>query len=676
MTDKPLKIGISTYGFLHLPGSVDLLRMIIRGLKQREQNQFYLLVDPVSDASKHRWSNFILDCVGKFVKIPYLLKRIAWKFERVLRKNLTQTKLCYRRDNALQIIQNLLEPELISDMQILILDGMPKGVEKIARQYSIDVVIPTTYALDMPFVSYLYDCQHKHFPQYFQSSQINLRDKYFRNLIAASSSIIVNSQNAKQDLIKFYESNAEHITALPFTPQLWPDALKPRPKLFERYALPERYFLISNQFWVHKSLETAIEALSLLVKRTGGNYHIVFTGKMQDVRFPQYATQLIQKVSKLGLQDHTTFLGYLPKSDQLEIMKGATAVIQTTLFEGGPGGGAIYDAVALGVPCIVSDIPINRELPESERLVLFATQNAEDLSQKMDFFWNHPLPTMKPAELIERDKRSLANYSTSLYAAIEKAIQARLKANRPSSRKISVITVTKNAQAHLSRTIESVIRQTYQNFEYIIIDSCSTDNTPEIIKAYGKKIITLSEPDSGIYDAMNKGIELASGDILYFLNAGDTLYDRRVFHDVVKVIANSKNSAIGMFYGDVQFVKADGQEGRKLVYHPFPFFYYADNCQCHQVCFYRKAVFEEYGGYNTDFKIYGDQEFNARIVVKHEVPSMHIQRFIARYREGGYSEKMLDSSSLNHKEKKKIQKMYFGDTPDWFFERLKQLPLS
>ena len=148
------------------------------------------------------------------------------------------------------------------------------------------------------------------------------------------------------------------------------------------------------------------------------------------------------------------------------------------------------------------------------------------------------------------------------------------------------------------------------------------------------------------------------------------LIDEHVFTDVASVIGVPNHSTVGLFYGNVQFIKADGTNSRFLDYQNFPFFYYADNSQCQQVCFYRKQVFDLYGLFDASFKIYGDQEFNARITVKHNVKCLHLNRTIVRYTEGGYSEQMM-STDLNQKEKLKIKKRYFGETPNWLFDRLK-----
>lgn len=664
----PLRIAISTFEFAHLPGARDLLRMIIRGLKLRGGHDLYLLVDADPPAEDETWATSLATATRKLLPVSERTRQTLGHAERAVRGRLRMLT----RSGLRRTMIALLGADILDGLRVLPYRGGVAGIESACRSAGIDVVLPTTYSLKIPFVSYLYDCQHKHLPQNFSTNDIKLRDRFFARLIGESQVMLVNSQHAKQDLQNFFDARDSQVIALPFTPQLDPGSLSSKPELKGKYDLPGRFFLISNQFWIHKSHETALQALRLLVDEGLDDCHIVFTGEMNDTRFPDYVPRFMSQVDEMGLRRHTTFLGYIPKRDQLEIMRSAVAVLQTTLFEGGPGGGAIYDAVAMGVRAIVSGIPINHELPTGPTLELFEPANARDLADRMRNFWRDAYRRPEDAELVARAEDALKIYSDRLYEAVERAQTCPHTQSAPARGvRISVITVVKNAAHELPETLQSVFGQGYQNFEYIVVDGGSDDGTIDIVKSYGDAIKYVCEPDEGIYDAMNKGIAIASGDVLYFLNAGDTLYDPHVFTDVVSVIGDPAYREYGLFYGNVQFIRPDGTLGRHLEYNPFPFYYYADNCQCHQVCFYRREMFERYGSYDKSFRVYGDQEFNARLVVGHDVPSFYMGRLIVRYKEGGFSEEMLISGA-SACEKKRIQRRYFGDTPDWFFERLKQ----
>lgn len=670
-----MKIAISTKDFLHLPGARDFLRNLIRGVKLVKHSQIFILVDisvALSDQAKSR-PDFVQRRIELLSSRLYSSKTTGANHKQVCAES--DVKLAHSLREKLSL---WLSAEIVEGIRLLPYSGGLKGIDHVCQHYGIDVVIPTVFGLATPFVSYLYDCQHKHLPENFSEKEIAARDCYFAQLIESSPAIIVNSQDVKNDLMRFYNADESVIFSLPFTPQLSLDALRPAPDALDQYLLPVKYFLVSNQFWVHKSLETTILALRKLLDEKVLDAHIVFTGEMHDARFPDYVANFIKQVDSLKLSNHTTFLGYIPKRHQIEIMKNAVAVLQPTLFEGGPGGGSVFDSEAFGVRSIVSDIPVNRELPESDRLVLFETKNPQSLADKMRLFWLTDYVRPSNAELESIAELRLSAYAQCLETAMHQAITRKnisLKKQivelRSQNVKITIITVVKNAAKLLNKTIESVFNQSYKNFEYIIVDGGSTDSTQDIIKAYGEAVVYISEPDDGIYDAMNKGVRASTGDVLYFLNAGDVLNDKDVFKDVVSVIEDPEYSKVDFFYGNVQFIKDDESDSRYLEYKNFPFFFYADNCQCHQVCFYKKQVFDLHGLYDTSFKLYGDQEFNARITVKHNVERMHLSRTIVRYLEGGYSEQMM-STGLNSEEKARIKKRYFGDTPTWFFERLKK----
>ena len=155
-----------------------------------------------------------------------------------------------------------------------------------------------------------------------------------------------------------------------------------------------------------------------------------------------------------------------------------------------------------------------------------------------------------------------------------------MKANSP---KISVVTVVRNAVDALRSTVESVVAQTYDNIEYVIIDGASTDGTVDYVKKLGTRVDKfVSEPDKGIYDAMNKGIDASTGDFLIFMNAGDVFYSTET---VSKIFEGNEYSEFGVVYGDVAKMASDGVAVVKRAGEPrnsHRMFF------CHQSAFYRR----------------------------------------------------------------------------------------
>lgn len=179
--------------------------------------------------------------------------------------------------------------------------------------------------------------------------------------------------------------------------------------------------------------------------------------------------------------------------------------------------------------------------------------------------------------------------------------QGYFKSNFPNDPLISIITVVFNGETDLARTLLSVIQQTYQNVEYIIIDGGSTDNTLSILQQYNSVInYWLSEADSGIYDAMNKGVKLAQGEYLLFLGADDYLYENNILERVMNQLRGSIYSII---FGKIMYDTGEmiaSSFGLKTLLH---------NTVHHQSCFYHRSLFQNWR-YDTSFKLIADYELN------------------------------------------------------------------
>ena len=189
----------------------------------------------------------------------------------------------------------------------------------------------------------------------------------------------------------------------------------------------------------------------------------------------------------------------------------------------------------------------------------------------------------------------------------------------------SVIIPTYNAQLTISVCLDSIINQDYTNVEIIIIDGLSTDETINIAKekyTYFKNITWLSEPDRGIYDAMNKGIKLAKGDWLYFLGSDDFLIDHLVLSDIANVF---KSEELDLIHGEAVFASKVIREGGPRTLDEL----FTIGNMCHQTIFYHKNLFETVGDYNTDYPIVADWDFNIRCFSKKGIHIRYINRTIA-----------------------------------------------
>ena len=286
-----------------------------------------------------------------------------------------------------------------------------KGLLSVVRTLGAHAVFPSLESLGpefpVPWVGYIPDFQHQYLPELFSRRERRSRDVIFGNLIRDARVLSLNSRAVADDIRRFYPSATCRLVVLPFAPAPAAGWLEfDFRETLRRYRLPPRYFLISNQFWVHKSHITAFEALLLLhAKSEFRDVELICTGSTYDYRWPRYFEELGRKVKALGLSSKIRFLGKIPKIEQIAIMRRAVAVLQPTLSEGGPGGGSVYDAVAVGTPVIASDIPVNREI-EHESVRFFPARSAEKLVQEMEY--SLATPYQRPQDSILREQGRIA----------------------------------------------------------------------------------------------------------------------------------------------------------------------------------------------------------------------------------------------------------------------------
>ena len=217
--------------------------------------------------------------------------------------------------------------------------------------------------------------------------------------------------------------------------------------------------------------------------------------------------------------------------------------------------------------------------------------------------------------------------------------------------KISIITVTFNSAATVRETLESVAIQNYPNIEHIIIDGASKDNTLEIVKEFPHIAKIVSEPDKGIYDAMNKGILQATGDIIGILNSDDIFSATTILTDVVKVFL--ADNSIGAVYGNISFFKTENPEKIVRFWKTKPYydnFFNDGEVPPHPALFVRKKVYDTIGIYYPHFKISSDYEFMFRMFKVHQYKNFFIDKVIVKMRMGGESTKSWKNIIIGNKE--------------------------
>ncbi|ADK83334.1 glycosyltransferase family 2 protein [Sediminispirochaeta smaragdinae] len=222
----------------------------------------------------------------------------------------------------------------------------------------------------------------------------------------------------------------------------------------------------------------------------------------------------------------------------------------------------------------------------------------------------------------------------------------------------SIITVCYNAKTTISNTINSVLNQSFTDFEYIIVDGGSTDGTLDIVNPYAeqRKLGLISESDDGIYDAMNKGIQLANGKYLNFLNADDTLCDESVLMSVADQIHNMPNKQI--YYGNLLYRNRDGNIDQYFRPNQDIRNFLRDNCITQQALFYDKEVFSVVGKFNSRIRIVGDYEWLLRAVFRKKITSYYMNVNISNFTIGGVSTGRM-YKRIHNKEREKLYLVYF-----------------
>ncbi len=361
-----MRIGIYGEMFAEWGGGVDFLRLITKGLHampDAQQHKFFIFI-PVKTNTTFTYIKFYLKKL--FNLLPFKKKYTA-----ILPKPLN-----------LEHIKKLLVQE--GDIEMVVIREDKETLAQMLAPYRLDVMLPCFHPMPqgftIPWIGYLYDFQHVHLPHFFSEEERTQRDVHFTSMVQNAKAIIVNAKAVKNDAIQYLNADAEKIFALPFCPLYGQEEVTGS---ITHFNLPKKFFLVSNQFWKHKDHSTVFRGLKAFYEDE--NYtdvHLVCTGEMHDYRFPEYAHELKQLIKDLGIEKQVHLLGYINKQEQVLLMQQCIAVIQPTLFEGGPGGGVVYEALARNKRVVLSDIAVNQEI-EDARCKFFRAGDPADLAQKL-----------------------------------------------------------------------------------------------------------------------------------------------------------------------------------------------------------------------------------------------------------------------------------------------------
>lgn len=227
--------------------------------------------------------------------------------------------------------------------------------------------------------------------------------------------------------------------------------------------------------------------------------------------------------------------------------------------------------------------------------------------------------------------------------------------------KLSIITINYNNAEGLRKTLASVASQTYADIEHIIVDGGSTDGSVDIIRDYSQspianthEICWISEKDKGIYNAMNKGILMATGEYIQILNSGDILFDANVTQQIIErldQISSLREEKIGILYGNMTKVNAAGQVVGKSGYTEYSLRQFYSSTLNHDCAYIRKDLFEEYGLYDEQLKIVSDWKWYLQAIGLGKVKPEYVDIDVTIFDDGGISETNL---ALRNAERRKV----------------------
>ena len=267
----------------------------------------------------------------------------------------------------------------------------PSLVDRVCLENKMDVLFShCTFKPDqahrVPVISWIPDFQHVHLPQIFSEDEISVRNQEFKDVADKSDCIILSSLSALKDLINFVPDAKEKSAVVSFVTQINSKIYERSPdNISSKYFLPEKFFFLPSQFWMHKNHKIVIEALAL-IHQSDPEIKVVCSGGVNDYRSSLYFSDLLFEISKNGLRDNFIILGLIPYSDVHLLMRQACAILQPSLFEG--WSTTVEEAKSLGKPLILSDIPVHREQNPPESWY-FDPKDANNLSKIMTMTYNN-----------------------------------------------------------------------------------------------------------------------------------------------------------------------------------------------------------------------------------------------------------------------------------------------
>ena len=479
--------------------------------------------------------------------------------------------------------------------------------------YKIDVwfcpffhLIPADCGI--PSITTIFDIQQDYYPQNFDKKVLRNRIKLTQETVNNTDLILTISEFSKQTIIEKYRIQEDKIKITYLdADSSFNDPIDSSILETIKHKLPEKYILYPANMWPHKNHIKLIKGFAIAKKKQETQLKLVFTGAQE-----RETPQIVKTIEECGLRDEIKYLGYIPQEQMKYVFKCATMLAFPSLFEG--FGIPLVEAMASGLPIICSKSSCIPEIV-GDSAILFDGEDPEDIANAI-LMANNDLQLRQ--KLIQKgiDRRKLFSWRKCAKETVKYIRETYYPREDTvtyisSHPKVSIITPSFNQGEFIRDTIESVLNQTYDNIEYLVMDGGSTDDTVSILKEYGDRIIWVSEQDEGQADAVNKGLKIASGEIIGWLNSDDTYYP-----DAVEKAVNAflEHPDYDMIYGEGDYTNKQGEIIGRYNTHVFDYGELANDCLiCQPTAFFTKEIVEKSGRLKKELQLCMDYELWMRI---------------------------------------------------------------
>ncbi|TCL70404.1 glycosyl transferase family 1 [Rhizobium sp. BK251] len=470
------------------------------------------------------------------------------------------------------------------------------GVDAVIRSY------PQENHPDLPFEQQIFvipDLQHEFFPEFFTSPVLAARRRAFAYALSKGGAIATMTEHSRSTVINNPWTLSQDVFLMPAA---LPEELRDDPAggaLPEKVKTFDRFFYMPANLWPHKNHRRLFDAFRRALPHLPAKTGLVLTGS------PEGLEDAIKGYEDLPI----LHLGFVPHDQVAALFRDTVALVYFSLFEG--FGIPLLEAFRYGTPVLCSNVA---SLPEvgGDAVLACDPTDADAMADLMRRIVSEPgLREDLSAKAVER----LAAYNwTNPAHELHAALKRRASSINTPTRKpplVSIVMPTRNHAHFIRDSIDSVLNQSYQNVELIVMDGASTDETVDILKSYGDKIRWISERDNGQADAINKGMVLAKGEVLAYLNSDDVFLPRAL-ERVVKYFAEYPEC--DLVYGNADYIDKDGNITGVYTTAEFSFDRLMhDCCICQPAAFWRRRIAERTGPFNAELQTAMDYEYWLRI---------------------------------------------------------------